>query len=70
MKKMALSTKLYLSFGLIILLLVVLSGVYQNALECYDRTIDILRPSNNSIRLNELFIKKGQIFYEICDMPW
>jgi len=45
-----------------------IKGVYEEALECYDRAIDIIRLSNSSINPSELFIKKGNIFYEIGEL--
>lgn len=43
-------------------------GVYEKALECYDKTIDIIRLSNSSIKLNKLYIKKGIAFYNIGEL--
>ncbi len=43
-------------------------GMYEKAIESYDRTIDILRRSNSSIKLNKIHTKKGIAFYNIGEL--
>ncbi len=37
-------------------------GVYEKAIECYDRALDAKKPSDSSIILNRIYINKGVQF--------